>query len=73
MAEMYVTCPDCEVRVRLADTDGGLIDYQDTCGHNMHPTKCPVLGAPIAAIQQALKQGSRIAAGTSSPFDLRSG
>jgi hypothetical protein len=57
MPEVFVMCPDCDLRARLTGPGGQLADYRGECQRKIHPAKCPVIGASITVIRKVLKQG----------------
>src|SRR5262245_29561803 len=54
MAELFVTCPECGLREKLAHGHQEFDDPRGKCSHRLNPAKCPALRVPLIAARRML-------------------
>ena len=54
MAQIFVTCPECGLRVELAHSDSEFDDPEGECKHHVNPAKCRSIRGPLIAASRML-------------------
>jgi hypothetical protein len=53
MAEIFVTCPECKLRVKVTPT-AEEISIPTLCNYRQNPLNCPKLWGPLAVARRAV-------------------
>ncbi len=54
MAEIFVACPECGLRVRVTSQGDELRDAKSKCNHRQNPFICPMLQPALAKGRRAV-------------------
>ena len=58
MAEIFVTCPECKLRVKVTPGRAEPYDAKAKCNYRQNPLNCPKLWGPLTIARRAVSDGT---------------